>query len=122
MTDANVDVSNDSGLILPEKWYARLKWFVQIVIPAFSTLYFTLGSAWGWPNVEQVIGTCVALALFLGTVLGVSTNKYNKSEGRFGGELVITTNENGVKLHDLQLNGDPDELENMSEITFKVSS
>lgn len=121
MVDPIVDPNPSTGFVLPEKWYNLAKWFVTIVLPAFSTLYFTLGSVFELPGVTQVVGTCAALATFLGVVLGLSTRSYNKSDARFGGVMDVSLDDEGKKLFSLELNKDPDDLEKMKEVTFKVS-
>lgn len=63
--------------------YNVLKWVALIGLPAISALYFALGSIWGFPYVEQIVGTIAALQTFLGAVLGISTAAYNK-EARNG--------------------------------------
>ena len=57
------------------------KEIAQVWIPALSTLYFTLSGVLGLPYAEQVCGTLAALDVFLGAVLKISTNQYNKDEG-----------------------------------------
>ena len=64
---------------LSNKTYNVLKWIALIGLPALGTLYFTLANIWGFPYAEQVTGTVVALETALGTVLGISTAKYNKT-------------------------------------------
>lgn len=63
---------------LSDKVYDVLKWVVIIVLPACSGLYAALSGVWGWGYVEQVTTTLSAVALFLGTLIGVSTSSYNK--------------------------------------------
>lgn len=60
------------------KTYDLLKWIAQIVLPALGTLYFTLASIWGFPYGEQIVGTITAIDAFLGALLKISTNNYNK--------------------------------------------
>ena len=67
-------------MMLPNKVYDVLKWIALIVLPALGTLYATLGAAWGFPYIEPIKTTCLALGVFLGTILGVSTSTYNKSK------------------------------------------
>jgi hypothetical protein len=43
-------------------------------------LYKTLAEIWGWPFGDEVLATCTALSLCLGTLLGISTANYNKKE------------------------------------------
>lgn len=65
---------------LSNKAYDILKWITMIVLPACGTLYSALAGIWGFPYGEQVVGTIVAVATFLGVVLKISTNNYNKTE------------------------------------------
>lgn len=59
--------------------YDIWKWIAQIVLPAIGTLYFGLAAIWGLPYGEQVVGTITAIDTFLGVILGISSNQYNKS-------------------------------------------
>lgn len=62
------------------KVYDVLKYIAQIVLPALGTLYFALARIWGLPYVEQVVGTISAIDTFLGVLLGISSNNYNKKK------------------------------------------
>ena len=64
---------------LNNKVYDILKWIAMIVLPALGTLYFTLAGIWGLPYGEQVVGTITAIVTALGTILKISTAKYNKN-------------------------------------------
>jgi hypothetical protein len=50
-----------------------LKWIALILLPALAVLYGTLGETWGLPYVSQIVVTINAVALFIGTLLGVGT-------------------------------------------------
>lgn len=63
---------------MSNKVYDVLKTIAQIWIPAIATLYFTLAGIWGLPYAEQVVGTLTAIDTFMGVVLKISTNSYNK--------------------------------------------
>lgn len=65
---------------MSNKVYDILKFIAQIVLPALGTLYFALATIWGLPYAEQIVGTITAVDTFLGTVLCISTVKYNKSK------------------------------------------
>ena len=56
-----------------------LKYVAQIVLPAAGTLYGALAGIWGLPYGEQIVATIAAVDLFLGAVLKISTDNYNKS-------------------------------------------
>lgn len=60
------------------KVYDVLKWIALILLPAIATLYFALSGIWGFPYGEEIVGTITAIDTFLGVILGISTNTYNK--------------------------------------------
>lgn len=66
---------------LDNKTYDILKYVAQIALPALGTLYFALAQIWGFPFGEEVVGTISAVDIFLGTLLMISTNQYNKTQG-----------------------------------------
>ena len=61
------------------KVYDVLKWIALILLPAIATLYFALSGIWGFPYGEAIVGTITAIDTFLGVILGISSNTYNKS-------------------------------------------
>lgn len=63
---------------MSNKKYDVLKWFAQYLLPAAGTLYFALAGIWRLPYGEQIVGTVAAVDTFLGVILGISANKYNK--------------------------------------------
>ncbi len=65
--------------MLSNKVYDILKWIALIALDALGLLYKTLAAIWGWSFGDEVLATCTALSLCLGTLLGISTAKYNKS-------------------------------------------
>lgn len=64
---------------LSNKMYDMLKWVAQYLLPALGTLYFALAGIWGFPYGEEIVGTITAVDTFLGVLLGISTNYYNKT-------------------------------------------
>lgn len=108
-----------SKLIFSNGIYDLMKKLVQIIFPATASLYFGLGQTWGLPAIEQVVGTLALVATFLGVSLGISTKSYNSSDERYAGQIVLMESE-GKKLYSLELNGDPEDLDQMKEVTFKV--
>ena len=63
---------------LKNKTYDLLKWVALILLPALGALYFGLASIWGLPYGEEVVGTITVVDTFLGAILQISTNNYNK--------------------------------------------
>ena len=109
-----------TGFALSDATYEKLKFVALVLLPALSTLYFTLGGLWNFPNIEQVVGTIAALDTFLGVILRISTKAYNTSPGRYDGDMRVTENEDGVKMFRLELNDDPVGLPDKKSVTFKV--
>lgn len=62
---------------LDGKWYEVLKWVCLIVVPAFTLLLTQLGEIWGFDPIK-VTKTISAVALFVGTIIGVSTANYRR--------------------------------------------
>lgn len=58
--------------------YDMLKWIAQILLPAIGTLYFALAKIWGLPYAAEIVGTITAVDAFMGAVLQISTDSYNK--------------------------------------------
>lgn len=67
---------------LENKYYDILKWIALILLPALGTLYFALAQIWGLPYGEQIVGTITAIDAFLGALLQISTDNYNKQENK----------------------------------------
>lgn len=102
------------------KLYDQLKFLAQIGLPALGALYFGLAGIWGLPSAEQVVGTIVVIDTFLGVLLGISSNAYDKSDKKFDGDMTMQkTNEGGLSYL-LELNTDPEELGKKDVIKFKM--
>jgi len=97
--------------------YDVLKRVAQIYLPALGTLYFTLAQIWLLPYPEEVSGTILALDTFLGVLLGISSNTYDKTE-KYGGTLAIEDHEDHSSLHLKDV--DPVILTTRPDITFKI--
>ena len=65
---------------MKNRTYDILKYIALIVLPAIGTLYFALAQIWGLPYGEEIVGTITAVDAFLGAVLKISTDKYNRGE------------------------------------------
>lgn len=105
--------------IFSNKLYDVLKYVVEVILPGIGTLYFTLGTIWGFPYGDQVVGTCAAVALFLGLAVGYSRRSYDKSDAKYDGNIEIEETED-AKTFALNLNGDPNDLDQQKSVTFKV--
>lgn len=63
---------------LSNKVFDVLKWVAILFLPALAILIRTVFAIWKIPFGEEISSTIVALQVFLGAVLGVSTLNYNK--------------------------------------------
>lgn len=67
--------------MLENKVYDILKWLALIALPALATLVSVILPLWNIVDegtTTAIVGTITAVSTFLGTLLGVSTMKYNK--------------------------------------------
>ena len=63
---------------MSNKAYDVLKYIALILLPALGTLYFALAKIWGFPYAAEIVGTISAVDAFLGALLKISTDNYNK--------------------------------------------
>ena len=60
--------------------YDILKWIAMIFLPALGALYFGLAQIWDFPYAEQIVGTITVVDAFMGAILQISTDQYNKAQ------------------------------------------
>lgn len=65
---------------LSNKTYDVLIFIAQIVLPALATLYAALAAIWKLPYAKEIPATVMAIDTFLGAILKISSNKYNKEK------------------------------------------
>lgn len=58
--------------LIPNEVYDILKWVGLIFLPAAAVLVATIGPAWGWPQVDNIVLTLNAVGVFIGTLIGAS--------------------------------------------------
>lgn len=75
---------------LSDRTYTILKWTCLIALPALAILYITLAKIWGLPFGEEISATINAVALFIGTLIGISQINLNKDAG------ITTENKEGT--------------------------
>ena len=64
--------------MLSNKVYDVLKWIALIALDAIGVCYKTVAGIWKLPFGDEVCATCAAVALCIGTLLQISSAKYNK--------------------------------------------
>ena len=65
---------------LNDKVYDILKWVAILFLPALALLIKTVFQIWGIPFGEEIGATIIAIQVFLGAILGVSSMNYKKEE------------------------------------------
>lgn len=110
-----------SRALLSDKTYNILKHVAAIGLPALSALYYTLAQIWNISHPGQIMATIAAVNICIGALLGISTAQYNSSEAKYAGVIEVIETE-GKKLFSLNLNSNPEALEQMNEATFKVNT
>mgnify|MGYP000488208245 CR=1 FL=1 len=65
---------------LSDKAYDILKWICMIALNAVGVCYKTIATIWGLPYGNEVCATCAAVALCIGTLIGISTAEYYRSK------------------------------------------
>lgn len=65
---------------MSNKVYDILKYVALIVLPAVGALYFGLAKIWGLPYATEIVGTISVVDTFLGAILKLSTDQYNKEQ------------------------------------------
>ena len=67
-------------MLLPDRVYDVLKWCTLVLIPACTSAFVGLDSVFGWGYGDIVAKVSAIVCTLLGTLLGISTAKYNKQE------------------------------------------
>jgi len=66
--------------MINNKTYDYLKYIALIFIPALTAFIGTVGLTLNWQYTDVTVVIMTAFNTFLGTLLGISTNQYNKKE------------------------------------------
>lgn len=65
---------------LSDKTYSIIKWITLIALPALTALYAVIASACGLPYSDEVAKISAGVCTCLGSLIGISTAEYNRSE------------------------------------------
>jgi hypothetical protein len=114
--------TSTGGFVIGSKLYDKIKFVVQILIPALITLYTFLGTTWHWPDVKEVVGSLSAIALFLGSAAHISSANYTppSKTGTPDGNFNVVTLPDGKKSVTLSFDQDPATLIDGRVLTFEV--
>jgi len=103
-------------MVLSNKVYDTLKWVAQYLLPALATLWITLAKVWNLPYGTEIGATITGIDLFLGAILGISSQNYKGD-----GTMTVDTSDETKDVYSLELNVPAEELANKETITFKVN-
>lgn len=67
-------------MIIPDKVYNVLKWTCLIALPAIAVFYFALSKIWGLPYGAEITATINAVAVLIGSLIGISQHNINKAD------------------------------------------
>lgn len=108
-------------MTLKSPLYDKLKFIAQIALPALATLVAAVAGIWGWSAAEEVVATIVAVDLFLGALLQISSSNFKASDfTAFDGHVEV--HEQGdKKVFSLVIPGDPATiLDNKDQLVLRV--
>lgn len=103
------------------KLYDTLKFTALILLPALGSLYFALAGIWDLPEPEKVVGTITVVDAFLGVVLGLQSNVYNKSGAGLDGAINVIDTPNKTAFQ-LAIDTAPETLAKQSKVVLKVTN
>lgn len=73
---------------LKNEQYDVGKWMVLIFLPSFAVFISGMGELYGWVNASVIVTTINLFAVFLGSILQISSQKYNNNNNYPGGRTV----------------------------------
>ena len=103
-------------MTLSNKVYDAIKWIAQYFLPALATLWITLAKIWGLPYGTEIGATITGIDLFLGAILGISSQNYKGD-----GTMTVDNSDEAKDIYSLDLNVPVEELAEKDMITFKVN-
>ena len=68
------------------KIYDILKYLALIVFDALGFAYSELADVWGLPYGVQIYKTCTIVSILVGTLIGISSRKYNSAQAEINQE------------------------------------
>ena len=65
---------------LNNKVYDVLKWVCLIALPAVAVFYAVIGKIWGFPYITEIPATINAIAVLIGSLIGISHMTIKKED------------------------------------------
>jgi len=66
------------------------KWIVLVFLPALAVLFNGLGELYNLLDTQTIVTTINLVAVFLGSILQISSKQYNDHNGSSGGGSIVT--------------------------------
>lgn len=92
-----------------------VKTISYLVLPGYASIYFLLSFVWDFPAVKNVLGVFALISFSLGLYLEFKANHYD-------GQIVVMNDPDGKKTFMLEIAQDPNQLEVMKTVLFKVTN
>ena len=64
----------------PKSLYDTAKWAALVGLPALAVFVVSVGTIWGIPHAQAISTTIVALSVFLGSIVGISSAKHTAAQ------------------------------------------
>ena len=77
-------------MLLDNRTYDILKWFVLVLLPALAVLVQGLGDLYGVGQLDMYVSTINLFTVFVGTILQLSSRNYNNHGGGTDGYSATT--------------------------------
>ena len=106
--------------ILNKSAYDIAKDATTIWIPALAALYSGLAIILHLPYSVEVVGVAALVVTFLGTVLKISSNQFQKLPVDYNGQLVVNMTDPEKENYKLEIDQPWNELANLNEVRIKV--
>ncbi len=87
---------------------------VLVVYPGLSLTVFGVSYILDLPNAKVILGMVALASLVIGLYL-------DRNEHAYDGKIFVTPSDEGGKLFTLQLDGDPEELDQKRAVSFRVT-
>lgn len=122
MTKSKETTNPNETPLLNNTTYDFFKRAVELGLPGVGALYFALASLWDLPYGEEIVGTCAAIAVFLGVILTVSRSSYKKTSVDKDGVIVVDHTDPMKDNYTFEMNIPFDELDEKDVVTLKVNN
>ena len=120
MPDENGNQEAVKQPILGKSAYDIAKDVTTIWIPALSALYAGSALILNLPYSVEVVGMGGLIAVFMGTILKISSNQFQNQPVAYNGALVVNMTDPMKENYSLQIDKPWDQLAELKEVRIKV--